>query len=853
MTRFYSLLIFFILLLVVPARAQKMLADTAAVDTSKAHASIQDSTKRSANAGIDTIVNYSARDSIIYSLRTRYMNLYGNSEMQYQTLGLKAERVNVNWDNTTLIAHGVPDTVKADSVIGKPIMRDGGEEYKGDVVRYNFRTRKGKITIGNTKMDNGYYIGDQIKKVEPDVLCVADGIYTTCDQKDPHFYFASPKMKVFVRDQVVAEPVYLYVADVPVFALPFGVFPAHAGRSSGLIAPAYGKDDTYGWYLSHLGYYWAISDYLDLATKFDLYSRGRWQNQTNINYALRYNFGGSITADYTSSPTGEPSDPNYNVEHDYYFRIQHNQTITPTSNLNVDFTFSSNNYLKNYSLNYADVLTQDIISNATYTKSFGTNGLLYINVYRDQNIVTDATTENLPSIQFSPGAIYPFRKQTNTRGLSDTPESNLNFLDLLTLTYSANFNSTLSKTPTIVSAKVDTSQVGLDTLNDFTNTNTQSLTQSFSLGISPKLGYFTLNPSFSFGDTRTWTQAKTPVRDTVDSLRVYNSGKTQVIQGNLRTGISVGTKFFGLCQPNIFGITGFRQTVEPTVGLTYNKTIYGDNIPKYQMLGTFDLVNIFEMKYEKSDSAKTENKIPLGNLDINFSYDFAADSMNLSAINISYRTAIGQYLNINGSASYDPYVFDTAANNGQGARVNKLLLKEQGKFGDLTNLSLDLFTSFKGEKKQKASEAGIPESVKQEQAAVSGEGLMQPSQQKSNYSPYDIENADFSIPWNINLDYKFSQSQPAPNQYSHTSYITASLSFNLTEKWQIQTSGSYDIIAKQLQTPTLSVTRDLHCWVMTFSWYPTGPIEGYKFELKVKAPQLQDLKITKQNNANGNY
>ena len=265
MTRFHSLLFF---ICVGSARAQ-----TVSPDTTTAIASVQDSTKHGASAGIDTVVNYSAKDSIIYSLRTRYMNLYGKSEMQYQTIGLKAERVNVNWDNATLIAHGVQDTVKADSVIGKPIMRDGGEEYKGDQVKYNFHTRKGKISIGNTQMDNGYYVGDQIKKVDPDVLCVSDGIYTTCDLKDPHFYFASPKMKVFVRDKVVAEPIFLYVADVPVFALPFGVFPAHAGRSSGLIAPAYGDDNRFGWYLSHLGYYWAASDYWDIGSMFDIYSR----------------------------------------------------------------------------------------------------------------------------------------------------------------------------------------------------------------------------------------------------------------------------------------------------------------------------------------------------------------------------------------------------------------------------------------------------------------------------------------------------------------------------------------------------------------------------------------------------
>jgi lipopolysaccharide assembly outer membrane protein LptD (OstA) len=245
-------------------------AQAASPDTAAIHPATTDTTKRSGAAGVDTLVNYSARDSIVYSLRTRLMNLYGKSEMQYQTIDLKAERVNINWDDATLLAHGVPDTVKADSIIGKPILRDGGDEYHGDKVLYNFHTRKGKISLGTTHMDNGYYVGKQIKKVETDVLYVENGRYTTCDLADPHFYFASPKMKVYVRDKVVAEPVFLYIADVPVFALPFGVFPARSGRTSGIIAPAYGQDATSGWYMSHIGYYWAASDYWDIATMFDL-------------------------------------------------------------------------------------------------------------------------------------------------------------------------------------------------------------------------------------------------------------------------------------------------------------------------------------------------------------------------------------------------------------------------------------------------------------------------------------------------------------------------------------------------------------------------------------------------------
>ena len=825
------------------------------VDTMKVPVFHNDTTKRTTNTSIDTLVNYTAKDSIIYSLRTRYMNLYGKSELQYQTIGLKSERVNVNWDDATLVAYGAADTAKADSIIGKPIMHDGGSEYHGDQIRYNFRTRKGKITVGTTQMDNGYYVGTQIKKVEPDVLCIADGTYTTCDAKDPHFYFESPKMKVFVRDKVVAEPVLFFVAGVPIFALPFGVFPAHGGRSSGIITPAYGEDATYGWYLSHIGYYWAISDYWDIASMFDIYSRGRWQNQTNIHYALRYNFGGNITARFTSTPIGDPSDPNYNKSRDYLVHIDHNQQISPSSRLDVDFTFSSLSYFKNFSTNLSDILLQNVISTATYWKSWeASNRSLSITVYRDQNLITGQTTENLPSISFSQGTIYPFRKATKTRGLSSTTVSDQSFTDMLGFSYTASAINNQSKVPTVIdSAKLSPSDQNLTNINDFLNTKTQSLSQGLSFLITPpKLGYFNVAPSLSFSDARTWGKNENPFRDTTDSLLAHNTSRTKNIIGTVNTGVNVSTKLFGMFQPNIFGITAIRHAVSPTFGLFYNKQIYGDNMQKYSMTGSVNVDNLFEMKIQKRDSAKTEDKIKLLDISANVRYNFAADSMKFSDVGVSYRTDIGQYLSIGGGAIYNLYVFDPTALNGSGARVNRFLLEDKGKFGDLTSVSLSLSTSFKGEKKQKPSNAGIPDSVIQEQGTSSGETASSLGQKKTYYSLYDREDADFSIPWNLNVSFNFMQSQPNPQSYTRTSSVAAGLSFNLTEKWQIALNGiSYDFVTKKPFIQSVSVTRDLHCWQMNFSWFPMGVLEGYRFELKVKAPQLQDIKITKQSNNRG--
>jgi len=267
------------------------------------------------------------------------------------------------------------------------------------------------------------------------------------------------------------------------------------------------------------------------------------------------------------------------------------------------------------------------------------------------------------------------------------------------------------------------------------------------------------------------------------------------------------------------------------------------------MTGSLNVGNNFEMKVQKGDSAKTEEKIQLLNIGASTSYNFAADSMNFNPVNINFRTDIGQYLGISGNAVYNLYTYDQAARG----RVNRFLLTEKGKFGDLTSFSLSLSTSFKGEKKQKSSDAGIPDNVKQEQEMVSGQITASPGQKKTYYSQYDIEDADFSIPWNFSMSLNFLQSQPNPQTCTRTATMNASLSFNLTEKWQISTSGTYDFVNKKHFIPSVSVTRDLHCWLMSFSWFPMGTLKGFRFELKVKAPQLQDIKITKQSDNRGVY
>ncbi|MFH0990265.1 MAG: putative LPS assembly protein LptD [bacterium] len=860
MSKFLGTLKIIVLLLI--AGSVSLFSQTqqkAVSDTSRSTASAQTDSLKSTKSGIDTTVVYSASDSILYSMRTRTMQLFGKGDLSYRTMGLKAERIQINWESSNLYAEGIKDTADKSGrkMTGTPLLKDGGEEYKGKEVSYNFKTKKGKIDVGDTEIEQGYYHGEAIKKVEPEVLFVANGRYTTCDAEQPHYYFSSSKMKVVMHDHIVAEPITFYIADIPVFALPFGVFPNKAGRRSGLIAPAYGEDFRRGRFLSHFGYYWAMNDYMDLASSFDWYMRGGWLNRTAFQYNVRYQFSGMVRMEYSDLYTGESGDPGRTRQNDYYLSINHNQQFNPTMRLDVNFSFSSGTHFQNTSFNLDELLRQNIVSTATLTKRWEDGDRnLTVSIYRDQNLQSGDVAERMPSISFSQGLWFPFRRAS--KGSQSGSESDYGWYENIGINYSGEAQGNRSKLSTLNSANEKQT-----TINENYGAN-----HSLSFSFSPKAGYFTISPTFGYNEK--WYVKKID-RDSTGDHKINGFFPVRTFS----SGIGLSTRLFGIFQPQVFGITGIRHTVTPTVSFSYTpdfsstnfgywgtyvdtnkkvvqydhfeKEIYGGAPRGLTQSLNFSVGNLFEMKYQSADTAEKEKKIQLMNIGANLSYNFAADSMRLSDLSISYRTDIGSILSLSAGTTHNFYVFDTTA----GRRVNRFLWSDRRRLFDVTSVSFNVSTSLSGERKtqtqstSKSQPAGDQSTLKQ----------MNPQQGMMPGVPRVVdENAsDFSIPWNLSLSYTFSQSTPNPNQTFRSSSMNANLSFNLTEYWRITASGNYDFTMKQFSAPSVSVLRDLHCWEMRFDWVPLGPYRYYRFEIRVKAPQLQDIKLTKQGSERGVY
>ncbi|MDD8018629.1 MAG: LPS assembly protein LptD [Bacteroidota bacterium] len=809
------------------------------------------------SSSIDSMVTYTANDSIVFTFDDKQMKMFGKSDVKYKDIGLKSERIDVNWNTNQLTSYGILDSTKKERTdtlkklyTGTPIMTEGADKYDGWKISYNFKTQKGRVTLGGTSQDQGFYNGEQIKKMDRDMLFIANGYYTTCEYGHPHFYFFSPEMRVTVKDKIVARPIYLYISDVPIFALPFGVFPSQGGRRSGIIAPTFVDQGSRGTGLEHFGYYWAMSEYTDLAVLGDWLTSGTYRVSPNFRYAKRYDFTGSLSGYYQRTFENEPNDNDYVNKADYYANLRHNQRFNPTTNLDVNFTFaSSENYRR--ALTLTDLLNQEITSNATLSKSWeGTNSSMSANIGRTQNLITGSITNVLPSISYSHAQTYPFRSEKRNRNPSS--DNSFSWYEMIGMSYNSQYQRVDNKTrPTDTAA--------------FTLYERQGVNHSLSFNAAPKAGYFTISPALSYNER--WYDKSTRLVsvDTSTNAPITEDKKGLEAVRTFGLGVSASTKLYGIFQPPIPGVAGFRHTLTPSIGYNYTpdfskpsfgyyqtykdkfgveqkfnrfqREIYGGASAGEQQAISLSVGNVFEMKTSAADTSQKEEKYQLLNLGLSTNYNFAADKFKLSDLSVNYRTQIGEYLSINGNSNYRFYEFDQATNS----RVDRYLWERGKGIVEMTNFSLNLSTSLRGERKKAQTQQQVSDSAR----------IAEDTRNKAfngNRSIYDSGEPDFSIPWSMSLSFSFAQNQENPQQKSRSANISGNLDFNLTENWKFTASTSYDITHKQLAAPQINISRDLHCWLMNFQWTPIGYAAGYRFEIRVKAPQLQDIKLTKQNN-----
>ena len=780
-------------------------------------------------------VKYTADDSIVYDIPGEKIFLYGNGAIEYEDIKLNANYIEIDNGKKTLFAKGVKDST--DTVRGKPVFKQGSEEFKSETLTYNFQTKKGKISEISTQEGESIVHGETVKKLPDNSTFIKQGYYTTCDAEHPHYYIAAKKIKVIPNNKIVTGPADLVISDVPTpIMIPFGFFPNKKGRTSGILFPAYGESDL-GFFLTNGGYYFGISDHLDAALTGDVYSLGSWKANLSSNYAWRYRFKGNFSLRYSITKKSQPELSSYESFKDFFITWNHSvdPKATPNSTFSASVNGGTSTYFRNTISSASNYLNNTFQSSVSYTKTFPGKPYIFSAALKDdQNVSTHAINLTLPSANFSVSRITPLARK-NASGT-------VRWYEKIGISTNSNFENLISTQDTLLFKK--------NSLHQFRNGLQHTIPLNAPLAA---FKYLNITPGVNF--TERW------YFKSIEKNYVPDSGRAIIdtINGfkaahEYNASINLNTHLYGQVQFRKGKIAAVRHVFTPSLSYSwrpdfgekkygYYKYVRSDSLGTIRQYSIFEnsvfgtpgsgrssvislgIDNNFEMKVRQvTDSAVNMKKIKLlESLALNTSYNLAADSFNLSPITLTGRTTLFDRINITGNMTFDAY----SVNRETGRDINQYEIAGHGHLARPVSSNVSLNMNLKSKKTDYKSNKGSDQELTD-----------------INRNPQDY--IDFTIPFNLAVNYTISHT----NGVITPDHTVQSVGFNgdlsLTPKWKITFFSNYDISGKQWSYTTLGFYRDLHCWEMHFNWTPLGAQANYNFQINVKSSLLQDLKLVKK-------
>ncbi|MGY0392374.1 putative LPS assembly protein LptD [Bizionia sp. KMM 8389] len=814
-------------------------------------------------------IKYKATDKSSFNNKEQKLYLYNEAEVYYEDMELKAGVIVVDYNTNEVFAKGIVDS--AGVYTQAPVFKQADNEVKPDSIKFNTKSEKALIYNSNTEQGDIKIFAPITKKVNDSVIFLHKGRFTTAkDIENPEYYFQANKIKIVPGEKIVVGLTNMVIADVPTpLGLPFGFFPLTNKQTSGVIIPTFGEESNRGYFIQNGGYYFALSDYLDLAVLGDYYTNGSYGIRTESSYALKYRFRGNVGFRYENLINSERGFPDYGKSSIYNIRWSHaqDQKANPSSRFSASVNLGSSSYYQT-SLNQVNTpsfLNNTLASSVSYSKTF--QGEPQVNfsatATHSQNTNTEVINMTLPTIQASVSRIYPFAPKD---GVKKGIIQNINFQ------YNLRAENQIETTDEFFFKKEmwDSAENGIQ--------HSIPLTTNFKV-----LKYLSLSASTSFDETWVFEtvnkyydpelqEVVTETQKGFDAFRTYNFST------------SLGTTLYGMFDfrknDNDPKIQQIRHVMRPSVsyninpsfskyyqtyevisadGLTtteeeytrFDEGIFGTPNNRYSSSIGLNLSNNIEAKVKDNDSLATEaKKIKiLDNLNFSTAYNVAGDSLNWSPLRVSGSTMLfDNQMSINFGAILDPYALDN--NN---TRVDVFNINNGGSLFRLTSANITMSyslssSSFDGTESDRSTQENL-------RSGGRADDLFGRAQDFSDQSYYDKEEDTErkpsglytnKIPWNVKFAYaaNYSNSQRENEISSHSLMFSGDV--EIAPQWTIGASSGYDFKNKGFTYTQLRFERDLLSWRMNFSWVPFSSNASWYFFIGIKSSILKDIKYDKR-------
>ena len=802
----------------------------------------------SGTGGLKSTIFFTARDSVIYNLNKRNMELWGKATLDHEGTSIKSPKIVIDLDTSLL--HAFSDVDSSGKVVEPALFTDREGSFSAESMTYDFKSGKGETSRVSSSTQTMIYSGEHVTRLENGAMIIKDGIFTTCDNPDPHYWFTCSRMTVIPEKKVTATSLIMYVRPelfsrrlpaMPLLAFPYMAFSLNDARSSGFLMPSLANDMDRGYSLSNLGYFWAINDYMDLRFEGDISLNGSWRLGDRFRYVVPNMFSGLISGEYTRYP--QYSDWNEN--------IVHNQVIDSSTRLDVNFQLQGDP--QGYNLNSSNsetMVTQQSNARASLARTFNDEKSILALFYdRSEDLSTHYASQSVGA-SFYQNRIYPFRsgmygddwKNDLSITAGGSVVSALTSYDFAASSgYAANVNG----------------EVGY--YREFGRSSKALFTQGFSLqGRRPNNG--------RYDDTYSGTTLVFPLRMQSTLFSHFNVNPSLTFVHSLHPDgghedfsttifdLDASTRVYGIFDTGflekIIGLKALRHTFIPSITYTWNPAFSGSGydyshhiydwpdqntlnpgIPEGQSTVGITLKNLFHGKFRGSSSLLEEGG-PEGEyskqllaLTVSTAYNAAADSFHLAPLTLSASSnALSENLLFSAGSMYDFYGYDPLT----GARVNRSNSEEGNGVLRFVKGFLDMSFSVHGHRESGTAKSSVRSPV-----------MMNTLQ--SFFNMETLNTIDNSLPWEFRFSLFMQSDKSNPLDPETITLFNAAAKTELTKNWQMAVNTGYDFQNRELVLPMLQFTRNLHCWQMSVQWVPFGQFRSYALEIGLKAPELKDI------------
>ena len=816
---------------------------------------------------LSDIVNYSATDYTLINQKTKQIHLYNEAQIQYENMDIQSGVIIIDYGKDLIYAGRLKDSLGIYSQA--PVFKQGMDIVRPDSIVFNIKTKKALIWNSKTEQQGGRIISELSKKENDSVYFVKRAKFTTSEnEENPEYYFLLRKAKVVPGKKVVTGLTNMFIADVPTpIGLPFAFFPLTSKRTSGVIFPSFGQQNDRGYFVQNGGYYFAMSDYADLAVLGDYYTNGSYGLRIESNYAVRYKFRGSLSFRYENLINSERGFPDYSKS--IIYNLRWNQSQDAKSNPNSRFSASVNLGSSTYyqesinQLNNSNFLNNTLASSISYSKAFRGEPQvnLSITATHSQNTNTKTINMTLPTFQGSVDRIFPLAPKT---GSKKGAIQNINFQynirgeNRIQTTDSLFFKPKMfenAKTGVQHTLPISTNFKLFKYLSVSANTNINH-TWAFKTvkkNYDQNIGEVTTNVFNNF-DTYTTYNFSSSVGTTIYGLfDLGEEKKIQAIRHVMRPSLSYNiAPAFDQYYDTYEIVSADGLTNDQVEYSRFEESLFGTPSNRFSSSIGISMTNNFEAKIRDRDSLSTDPKkiFLLNSLNFSSNYNLAADSLKWSPVRINGGTQIlDNKMNINFGATLDPYAL-----NNSNQKINVFNVNNGGSLFRVTSANLAMGYNLSSDSFQNSEDdSAEQESVRSGGRADDLFGKPQDfadnrlnSTKKDNENPITNDLYKYKLPWSLRIAYALNYNNSRRQNEISSHSLMFSGDIELSPRWSLGFSSGYDFKNSGVTYTQLRFERDLESWRMNFSWIPFSNRKSWNFFIGIRSSILSDIKYDKQ-------